>query len=104
MCELYFNGHKRMTDEPDNASEDVEIAYSSAESSSEFIPWSAPSGKGGLYIFPLGVEAWATQGPSPLLHIDQSTGALTIQMAMFEQFRDITKSDCSSSVTKLKGA
>jgi hypothetical protein len=93
-----------MTDEADSDGEDVEIAYASAESSSEFIPWSAPSGKGGLYIFPLGVEAWATKGPSPLLHIDQSTGALTIQTAMFESFRDITKSDCSSSVTKLKGA
>lgn len=73
-----------------------------AESSNaEVYGWSAPSGKGGMYVFPVGVEAWAAENGVALVHIDSTTGVITVQHEIGQPFRDITKTDRASSVASI---
>ena len=89
-----------MTDdlEADDAPDDTGESGSAAE----FYAWAAPSGKGGCYIFPKGVEAWADEGDVALVHIDSQTGLVTVQHEIGQPFRDITKADRTGSVAAIK--
>ena len=79
-----------MSDESDdNGSLDVTLDLD--EPRSEVFEWSAPSGKGGVYIFPKGVEAWAEDNGVELVHIDQTTGEVTVQHELGTAFRRIDK-------------
>lgn len=74
----------------------------SGEPRSEVFEWSAPSGKGGTYIFPKGVEAWAEANGVDLVHIDQTTGEVTVQHELGASFRKIDKPLSSGAVKAIK--
>jgi hypothetical protein len=69
---------------------------------SEVFEWSAPSGKGGVYIFPKGVEAWAEANAVELVHIDQITGEVTVQHELGTAFRRIDKPLNNGALKSLK--
>lgn len=75
----------------DDADEELAVSLDLDEPRSEVFEWSAPSGKGGVYIFPKGVEAWAEANGVDLVHIDQSTGEVTVQHELGTAFRRIDK-------------
>jgi hypothetical protein len=79
-----------MSDES-NDNESLDVEFTPDEQRSEVFEWSAPSGKGGVYIFPKGVEAWAEENGVELVHIDQTTGVVTVQHELGTSFRQIDK-------------
>lgn len=91
-----------MTDEPEG-SEEPEIEFVvDGDSRSEVYEWDAPSGKGGIYIFPSGVEAWAEMNGVELVHIDKTTGVVTVQHELGTPFRQIDKSLNTGAVKQIK--
>lgn len=91
-----------MTDEPED-SEKPEIEFVVDDSSrSEVYEWDAPSGKGGIYIFPSGVEAWAETNGVELVHIDKTTGVITVQHELGVAFRQIDKTLNTGAVKQIK--
>ena len=81
-----------MTDETDE-SEEIEFVADQPDSRTEVYEWTSPSGKGGMYLFPIGVEEWAANNNVGLIHIDKTTGACTVQGAVGEPFRAIDKTE-----------
>ena len=79
-----------MSDESDD-NESLDVEFTPDEPRSEVFEWSAPSGKGGVYIFPKGVEEWAEANGVDLVHIDQATGEVTVQHELGTAFRRIDK-------------
>jgi len=91
-----------MTDEPeDSAKPEIEFVVN-GDSRSEVYEWDSPSGKGGLYIFPSGVEAWAETNGVELVHIDKTTGVITVQHELGAPFRQIDKSMNTGTVKPIK--
>jgi hypothetical protein len=91
-----------MTDEPEG-SEEPEIEFVvDGGSRSEVYEWDSPSGKGGLYIFPSGVETWAETNGVELVHIDKTTGVITVQHELGTAFRQIDKSLNTGAVKPIK--
>lgn len=78
-----------MTDETDD--EAVEFVMDAPESRVEVYEWTAPNGKGGIYLFPGGAEQWAKDNGVGLLHLDRTTGVITAQVAMGELFHPIDR-------------
>lgn len=78
---------------------DVEIC---AESRAEYVPWSAPSGKGGVFIFPTGIDQWAMDNAVQLIHVDTTAGVITVQTEMGEKFREIDKPLSTGTVKSIK--
>lgn len=89
-----------MSDDTEEREDDVfEV---SQDPRSEVFEWSAPSGKGGVYIFPKGVEAWAEENGVELVHIDQTTGEVTVQHELGTKFRKIDVALNTGAVKALK--
>ena len=86
----------------DAETEELAVSFEADEPRSEVFEWSAPSGKGGVYIFPKGVEAWAEQNGVELVHIDQTTGKVTVQHELGTAFREIDKPLNTGAVKALK--
>lgn len=94
-----------MTDEPEDPEDgdDPEIEFVVSEDSrSEVYDWQSPSGKGGMYIFPSGVEDWADKNGIDLVHIDKTTGVITAQHELGSPFRPIDKPLSTGSVKPIK--
>lgn len=91
-----------MTDETEDEAEEVGEAEFEDEGLSESLFWQAPNGKGGEYIFPLGVTAWAVANGVQLMHIDTSSGAITAQYEHGAAFRPIDKPTGSGNVKPIK--
>lgn len=89
-----------MSDETE--AEPLAVAFEADEPRSEVFEWSAPSGKGGVYIFPKGVEAWAEANGIELVHIVQGTGEVTVQHELGTAFRRIDKPLNTGAVKALK--
>jgi hypothetical protein len=91
-----------MTDETEgSAAPEIELVMG-GDSRSEVYEWDAPSGKGGLYIFPAGVEAWAETNGVDLVHIDKTTGVVTVQHELGTPFRQIDKPLNTGAVKQIK--
>lgn len=89
-----------MADEPeDEVLPEIEFV---SESCSEVFEWSAPSGKGGIYIFPSGVEAWAAENGVSVVHIDTTGGAITVQHELGAPFRPIDKPHSTGELKPIK--
>jgi hypothetical protein len=86
----------------DSENEELAIDWQPEESASEVFEWSSPSGKGGVYIFPRGVEVWAEQNGVELVHIDQTTGEITVQHELGTAFRKIDKALNTGAVVAVK--
>jgi L-arabinose isomerase len=69
----------------------LEVTFEPEESRSEVYEWSNTAGKGGTYIFPRGVEEWAEANGIEVVHIDQTTGVVTVQHELGSPFRQIDK-------------
>lgn len=91
-----------MTDEPEGSAEPEIKFVVDGDSRSEVYEWDSPSGKGGLYIFPSGVEAWAEANGVELVHIDKTTGVITVQHELGTAFRQIDKPMNTGAVKPIK--
>jgi hypothetical protein len=92
-----------MTDETDDGEEvEVEEVEEVTDSRAEYFAWQAPSGKGGLYVFPVGIEAWALANGVQIAHVDTSGGVITAQYEHGQPFRAIDKPAGSGNVKSIK--
>jgi hypothetical protein len=92
-----------MTDETDEEIAEVDVVDEiDDDSRSEFLSWQAPSGKGGEYIFPLGITPWAVANGVQVMHIDTASGAITAQYEHGQPFRAIDKPAGHGSVKSIK--
>lgn len=93
-----------MTDETEDGEEveAEEVEDSDDDSLSEFLSWQAPNGKGGDYIFPLGITQWAVANGVQVMHIDTASGAITAQYEHGHPFRPIDKPTGSGNVKPIK--